>query len=272
MEDVSSETLRVHSHEHAGVRLDIPEHESDMLVIVDIVAVADDAPRPDFCRETSFSDAVDEALGLKSMCDELSDSDESEAVFLRETFELGATGAGAVLAEDLADHSSGGKAGQPGKIDGRFRVTHALKYASLARSKRRDVARTAEVRWDRLGIDCDPDRLRAVLGAYSGRNAEALIGINADSEGGSIFVGVDFTLLSELQLVGALSSQRETYPSARFADHEVDHFGRDQLRRANEIALVLAIFIVCDDDQLAGLDIGYCLFDSSELHDFLVLQ
>jgi hypothetical protein len=71
MEDVSGETFRVHSHEHARVRLDVPEHESDMLVIVDIVAVADDAPGPDFRRKAGFGDAMHEALGLQPVCDEL---------------------------------------------------------------------------------------------------------------------------------------------------------------------------------------------------------
>jgi hypothetical protein len=85
MEDVPSETLRVHSHEHARIGLDVAEHESDMLVIVDIISVADDAPGPDFRRKASFGDAVDEALGLQPVRDELGDSNESEAVLLRET-------------------------------------------------------------------------------------------------------------------------------------------------------------------------------------------
>jgi hypothetical protein len=145
-------------------------------------------------------------------------------------------------------------------------VPHALKYASLARSERRDVARTTEIRGDSFGIDGNADRLGPILRAHTGRDAEALIGINADGEGGTIFLGIDFTLLSELQLVGALSREREAYPSTGFADHEVDHLRRDQLCRANQVALVLAILIVCDDDQFTGLDIGYCLFDSSKLH------
>src|SRR5258706_6349394 len=128
------------------------------------------------------------------------------------------------------------------------------------------MTRATQSGGNRFGIDGNPDRLCAILGAHSGRDAESLIGVDADGKGGTIFLGVDFTLLSELQLVGALSRERETYPSARFADHEIDHLGRDQLRRANQIAFVLAILIVGDDYQLTGLDVGYCLVDSSELH------
>jgi hypothetical protein len=110
MKDVSGEALRVHSHEHAGVRLDFPEHESDVLVVVDIISIADNAPGPDFCWKASFGDAVHEALGLKPMRYELGDGDESEAMFLRESLELGAARTRAVLAEDLADYSRGCKA------------------------------------------------------------------------------------------------------------------------------------------------------------------
>jgi hypothetical protein len=151
-------------------------------------------------------------------------------------------------------------------------VTHALEHSSLPRAKRRDVARATKIGWDSFWIDSDADRLCAVLRAHSRRDAESLIGIDADCERGTIFIGVDFALLGELEMVGAFSRERETYPPARFADHEVDHLRGDQLRGANEITFVLAILVVGDDDQLTGLDIGYCLFDSSELHDFLVLQ
>ena len=266
MEDVSGETFRVHSHEHARIRLDASKHESDVLVIVDIIFVTDNTPSPDFRRKPSFGDTMHEALGLQPMCDELGDSDEGEAVLLCETLELGTASARAVLAEDLADYSRGNESGQPGKIDGCFSVPHALEHSSLPRSKGRDVSRAAQIGGNSFGIDGNPDRLCAILGAHSRRDAESLIGINADGESGTIFLGVDFTLLSELQLVGALSRERETYPPARFADHEVDHLGGDQLRRANQVALILAILIVRDDDQLTGLDVGNSLLDSSELH------
>src|SRR5450759_3481703 len=59
-----------------------------MLVLVDVIAVADDAPSPDFRRKPSIGDAVHEALGLEAMRDELRDGDECEAVLLREALEL----------------------------------------------------------------------------------------------------------------------------------------------------------------------------------------
>jgi hypothetical protein len=77
-------------------------------------------------------------------------------------------------------------------------VPYALEHSSLPRSKGRDVTRTTQVCWDGFRIDGDPDRLGTILCAHARRDAESLVGIDADGEGGTIFVGVDFTLLSEL--------------------------------------------------------------------------
>ncbi len=146
-------------------------------------------------------------------------------------------------------------------------MPHTLKHSSLARTKRRHVAGPTEIGRNSLGIDRDTNGLGAILSAHPRRYTKALIRIDTDRECSTVLVGIDLALLSELEMIGAFSRKRETNPPARLTDHEVDHLGRDELRRANEIAFVLAILVVGDDYQLAGLDVGYCLFDSSELHD-----
>src|SRR5450759_28287 len=267
MEDISGETLRVHSHQNARVRRDVAEDKRDVLVLVDVIAVADDAPRSEFGRKPSLGDAMHEPLGLEAMRHELRDGDEREAVLLREALQLGATGARAVLAQNLADHPRRNEAGKAGEVNGRLGVAHALEYSSSARAKRRDVSRTAQIGGNSLGIDSNTDGFGAILRAHSRGDAKALVRIDADGESGTVLVGVGFALLSELELVGTFPRKRETNPPARLTNHEVDHFRRDQLRRTDEIAFVLAILIVGDDDQLASLDVGYCLLDCSELHD-----
>ena len=197
-----------------------------------------------------------EPLGLKAMRYELGDGDECKAVLLREALELGAASARAVLAENLANHSGRYEAGKTSEINGRFGVSNALKDPSLARTKRRHVSGTTEISRYSLGIDCDANGFGAILGAHTSGNAKALVCIDANGESGAVLVGVDFALLSELELVGAFSRERKTNPPACFADHEVDHLRRDQLRRADEIALVLAILIVSDDYELARFDVG----------------
>jgi hypothetical protein len=256
MEDIAGETLGVHSHEHARVRPNVTEDERDVLVLVDVIPIAEDAPGAEIGWKAGVGDAVDEALSLEAVRDELRDGDECESVFLREALELGTTGTRPILAKNLADDSSWSEAGEAGEINRGFRVSNALKHAAIARAKRRHVSGAAKVGWYGLGINSDANRLGAVLSADSGSDAEALVSIDADGERSSVFVGVVFGLLSELELVGAFAGERETDPSARLPDHEVDQLGRDELRRANQIAFVLAILIVGYDYHLAGLDVG----------------
>ena len=44
------------------------------------------------------------------------------------------------------------------------------------------------------------------------------------------------------------------------------HLGGDELRGADEIAFVLAILVVGDDDELARANVGDRLFDGAEWH------
>jgi len=266
MEYIAREALGVHAHQYAVVWANVTKDEGDVLMLVDVVAVTDDAPRAAFHRKTSFGDPVHETLRLEPVCDELSDRNESQAVLLREPIELGPAGARAVFAQDLTNHSGGHEAREPCEIYSCLRVSDALEHPTLTCAQRRYVSRSAQVSRNRLRINGDTDCLGSVLCAHSGGDAKALVGIDADSERGAVFVGILFGLLSQLELVGALSGQREADPSTRLADHEVDHLGRDKLRRANEIAFVLAILIIRNDDQLARLDVGDGLLDCSESH------
>src|ERR1700682_3137117 len=207
MENISGKTFRVHSHQHAGVRSDVSQDERDVLVLIDVVAVAHDTPGPAFRRKASFGDAVHEPLRLKAMRHELGNGDECKTVLLRKAFELGPPGARAILAENLANHSSRYEAGKASEINSRLGVSDALKHPSLARTKRRYVAGTTEISGNGLGIDGDADGFGAVLGTYSRGNAKAFVRIDADGESSAVLVGVDLALLSELELVSTLPGE-----------------------------------------------------------------
>ena len=66
-------------------------------------------------------------------------------------------------------------------------------------------------------------------------------------------------------MIGPGVGDRETDHSLRL-EHEVDHRGRDAFRRAYEIAFILTIFIIRNDNELPCRDIGECLLHRSEHH------
>jgi hypothetical protein len=145
-------------------------------------------------------------------------------------------------------------------------VPDALEHTTVSRAKRRNVSGAPQVGRHSIRVNCNLNGSRAVLGAYTSSDAKPLVGIDGHRERRPKFLGVRLGLLRKIELIGALTRESEADPAARFTDHEVDQLGRDELRGANEIAFVLAILVVRDDDKLAGFDIGNGLLDCSELH------
>ena len=70
--------------------------------------------------------------------------------------------------------------------------------------------------------------------------------------------------LPEPELVAALLRQAEADQAARVHGHEVDRLGRRELGRDRQVALVLAVGRVDDDDELALADVLDRLFDRGE--------
>src|SRR5690349_10880136 len=211
----------MHAYEDAVVGTDLAEHEGDMLVLVDVVAIADDAPVSKLRRQPGFGNAMDEALCLQPVRDDLCDGDEGETVFLRELLQLGPTSARSILAEDLADHARRTEPGQTREVNRCFGVPDPLQHTTVARAKRWYVTRTAEIGRNCFWIDCYANRFGAILRADASRHAKAFVRINADRECRTVLVGADFALRIQLQLVRLLVSQRQTNPSTGLLDHEV---------------------------------------------------
>src|SRR6185436_7937446 len=78
--------------------------------------------------------------------------------------------------------------------------------------------------------------------------------------------------LTEPELVAALLGQAEADQAARLLRHEVDRLRRRELRRDREVAFVLAVGRVYDDDELALTDVLDRLLDRGESALFLDLH
>ena len=60
----------------------------------------------------------------------------------------------------------------------------------------------------------------------------------------------------QLQALAALARQRQADQAAAEARHEVDRLGRDVVGGEHQVALVLAVFLVDQDDHAAGGQLG----------------
>ena len=111
-------------------------------------------------------------------------------------------------------------------------------------------------------VDRDLDRARAVVRGDAGR--DALARLDRDREGGLERRLVLRRHQVEAELVAAVRREREADQPAPLLGHEVDRLGRRELGGHREVALVLAVLVVADDDHLARADVLDRLLDGRE--------
>ena len=68
----------------------------------------------------------------------------------------------------------------------------------------------------------------------------------------------------QLQALAALARERQADQAAAVARHEVDGLGRDVVGGEHEVAFVLAVFLVDQDDHAAGAQLGDELGDRGD--------
>ena len=113
-----------------------------------------------------------------------------------------------------------------------------------------------------VGVGEQPDGVRAVGRGDAGRDAFA--GVDGDGVRGAAAVLVGVEHRRQVEAVGVGLGHRHADVAGRVADHERDQLGRGQLGGEDEVALVLAVLVVDDDDGLAGLDVGDRALDRVE--------
>jgi hypothetical protein len=138
--------------------------------------------------------------------------------------------------------------------------------AAVAGAEGVDVAGAEEIL--RLGVvgDGDFDGFGAVAGADAGADAEAFVGVDGNGEGGAETGGVDLGLAVEAEAVADFAGEGEAKDAAGFFEGEIDGLGGDFFGRVDEVALVLAVFIVNQDDGFAGAELVENFGDGGKGH------
>ena len=143
-------------------------------------------------------------------------------------------------------------------------LSGAAQDAALARAQREHVARARDV--VRAGVfgDRGQDRAGPVGGGDARRDPFARL--DRDREGGTeagrvLGVGNHHPEVETLELV---LGHRQADEAATVHGHEVDGLGGDEFGRHAEVALVLAVLVVDQDDHLAGTDILEGFLDGTQ--------
>ena len=250
-EGVGQGVLGVHPHEHAGLPFRRALHQRQVDPLVDLALVAQYAELAPRGAERRLDDPRHQPLPGEAVGHELFDRDELEVVLGGHRFQCVPSGHCAVLGEDFADDSDGREAGEAGQVHGRFGLSHPAEHAALARPKRKDVAGAPQVAWNGGRVHEGLNGPGPVVGRDARGDAEASMGVHRHREGSALGVGVAVRHQGKLQGVRPFRREGDAHEAATVADHEVDQLRRRLLRGAHQVALVLPVLVVGDDDQLA---------------------
>ena len=167
-----------------------------------------------------------------------------------------------VLVHHLADHSGRIQPRDAREIHGCLGLAGANHDPAGAGTEREHVAGSREVRRRRRGID----RGKHGGGAVRGRDAGggAALRLDRHTERCLEARGVLRDHQRDFELVEPLRRHRQADQSAAVARHEVDRVRRHFLGRDRQIAFVLPIRVVDDDDHLPRTDRGDGILDTSE--------
>ena len=263
-EDVTGEALAVHTNQHRFVAGGIAAHERQMSLAVEC-ALERMAPEVAPCGgDSGISDVLDELLVAAPIPHQVGDRHEQQTVFVGEVTQVRAAGHLATIEHQLAQHAGRSAAGQAGQVDRRFGVARALQHAARASAEREDVTGTVELGGADLGVGERSQRGRPVGRRDPG--GRALGEIDADRERSAMGLGVlrGHHHRRQIEFVAALTGEPD-------ADHArgVTYEERDRLRRCrigghDQVAFVLAVFVVGDHDDLATCDRSDRLLDGIE--------
>ena len=252
----------MHPHEHRRVARHLAHHEGEVDAVVHGRLVGQRGELAEVGRQPRGGDPAHELLLARAVLDEIADRDHLQRVAPGQVGELSQPGHPTALVEHLADDAGRVAAGQPGEVHRRLGVAGAAEHAAFLGPQRKDVAGHGQVVGPHVGIDERADRHGAVIGRRAGGHPAARI--DGDGEGGAHRRGVLGDHHAQLELVEPLAGHRHADQAAAVGRHEVDGLRRGLVGRHHEVALVLAVFVVDDQQDPAQADLLDALLDRSE--------
>ena len=262
-EHVAGEALAVDANQHRLLGADVAEHERDVLRGVDRGAVGEGAGGAVLGREPGLGNALDEALMLEAIGDDVGDGDDVDAELPGDFLQLRHAGHRSVGVHDLADDRARRQSGHPGEVDAGLGLARSDEHPARLSAEREDMPGPGEVGRLRAGFD---ERLHGGGAVVHGDTRTAVVDVHGDGEGGGVLGGVVRDHHVEVELAEAVAGHRRADEPASVGRHEVDGLGRDPRGGDGEVPLVLPVLVVHDDDEFAGAEVLYRLFNTDDRH------
>jgi hypothetical protein len=151
---------------------------------------------------------------------------------------------------NLADDARRLQACQPREVDGALGLSRAHQHAAVARAQGIDIAGRDELRAAGILAHRLQNRSRAILRRDSRARRAPRGDCRRESRPERRLVVANHH--AEPEPVDSLRRHRQANQSAREPGHEVDGFGRGLFGRHAQVALVLALLVIHQDDHVAA--------------------
>ncbi len=232
--------------------------------VLDAVAIGHQIELTQLGLQRLLGNALDGALVDHAVVDQVGDGADLQPVLLGEQLELRTTRHGAVVVHDFADHAAGLETGHARQVAGCLGVAGTRQYATRLRHQREDVARADDVFGFRSARHGSLHGPRTVCGGNAGGHAFSRLDGNGElgAETGTIARRHQ----RQFEQLTALAGHRHADQAAGEACHEVDVLGGDAFGGDDDVALVLAVLVIHEDDHLAGADVFDQFFSGIERH------
>ena len=195
-------------------------------------------------------DPLDQLLARLPVGDEIGDRNALDLVLVGEGLDLRPDHHRAVVIGEFADDGDRRQAGELAEVDRGLGMAGAHEHAAILGDERKHVAGADEIARAHVAIGERAHGVRALLGRNAGRQPVA--DVDRDGEGGAERRVVDRHHRSEVQPPRVLAGQRHADDAAAIADDEGHLLGGAKRSGDDQVALVLAIVVVGDGDDLAA--------------------
>ena len=175
----------------------------------------------------------------------------------------GKTCHGAVLVQHLAQDPRRVETGKPHHVDRGLGVAVPFQHAAIPCLQREEVPRPFEVLRRRILLHEQTGAFCPVMGGYAGRHA--VYGIHGYREGRVRCRRFPIDHDGDVQLCKPLFRGGQTDQPPSVHRHEVDDFGCNLLGGYHEIAFVLTVFVIDDDQHPSCSHFFHGLWNGAEM-------
>ena len=244
----------MHSHQRLSIRLHRAARQRQMRRATGLIEIHDGVKFPVRRLDLALSCALDQRLGAAAVVNQISNRADFQVVRLRKHQQIRQPRHAAIVVHDFANHRRRCQACQRRQITARFGVPGAHQHATGLRHHRKNMPRLNNVGRLRIPRHRRLNRARAVGRRNAGRHA--LRRLDRDGEIGAVFGAIVARHRRQIEQAAPLFGQGHTDQPACVLGHEIDRLGRHELGRHQQIAFVLAVFVIDHHDDAPGFELG----------------